>query len=183
MAKNKRNIDLDVKRKELEDIAARLFMENGFEATSMSRISRALGVAPNTLYWYYPSKDELLVGVLNRQLSDSLKGLPSLAGLPLREQMAWALQQFEQSRALMNTVHSKLDQSPVIRDWHEDFHRFVEAVVVRTLNAKGISDQQAATLATVATFLVEGLLAHPHSKQQRDNVLDWFARHAEPDAQ
>lgn len=179
MAKNKRDIDLNVKKKELEDTAARLFMENGFEATSMSHISRELGVAPNTLYWYYPSKDELLVGVLNRQLSDSLKELPSLAASPLREQMAWALRQFEQSRALMNTVHSKLDQSPVIRDWHEHFHSFVEAIVVRTLNANGIGHQQADTLATVATFLIEGLLAHPHSEKQRNDILDWFARHSQ----
>lgn len=181
MAKNKRNIDLNVKRKELEETAARLFMERGYEATSMNRISRALGVAPNTLYWYYPSKDELLVGVLNSLLSDSLKQLPSVACDPLKQQMNWALQQFEQSRALMNTVHSKLDHSPVIRDWHEQFHSFIETLVVRTLKASGISDQRAGVLATVATFLIEGLLAHPQSEKQRSDILEWFAQHTEAD--
>ncbi|MCH8497407.1 MAG: TetR/AcrR family transcriptional regulator [Marinobacter sp.] len=178
MAKNKREINLDVKKKELEDTAARLFMEDGYDATSMNRISRALGVAPNTLYWYYPSKDELLVGVLNRLLSDRLTQLPSIAGTPLKTQMAWVIQQFEQSRALMNTVHSKLDQSPVIRDWHERFHSFLEAIVVHTLKAKGVGAQRAGLLATVAIFLLEGLLAHPHSQKQQDNVLEWFDQHS-----
>lgn len=178
MAKNKRDIDPDVKKKELEETAARLFMEDGYEATSMTRISRALGVAPNTLYWYYASKDELLVGVLNRLLSDSLTQLPSVARRPLKVQMVWAIKQFEQSRTLMNTVHSKLDQSPVIRDWHERFHSFVEAVVIHSLKANGVDDQRAGMLATVAIFLIEGLLAHPHSEKQRNDILEWFAQHA-----
>lgn len=81
-------------------------------------------MAPNTLYWYYASKDELLVGVLNRLLSDTLKQIPSVTGKPIEEQMGWVLQQFEQSRALMTTVHSRLNQSLVIHDWHEQFHSF-----------------------------------------------------------
>ena len=72
MAKNKREIDLKVKQEELESTAARLFLTLGYDGTSMSRIARELGVAPNTLYWYYPSKDELLVAVLNRQMSATL---------------------------------------------------------------------------------------------------------------
>jgi len=176
LAKNKRNIDLDIKKKELEETAARLFMEDGFEATSMNRISRALGVAPNTLYWYYASKDELLVGVLNRLLSDTLKQIPSVTGKSIEEQMGWVLQQFEQSRALMTTVHSRLNQSLVIHDWHDQFHSFLETLVVRSLKAHGVCDQRADTLATVAIFLIEGLLAHPHSEKQRSDILEWFAQ-------
>jgi hypothetical protein len=36
-------------------------------------------------------------------------------------------------------------------------------------------------LATVGTFLVEGLLAHPHSEAQREAILQWFAVSALPD--
>lgn len=176
MAKNKRDIDLDVKRGELEETAARLFITCGYDATSMSRIAHELGVTPNTLYWYYGSKDELLVGVLNRLLSDSLKRLPSIVGLPLKDQIAWALEEFEQSRALVNTVHGKLSQSAVIHDWHEGFHRVLETTVVRALKAKGVSEGRARILATVATFLVEGLLAHPHTAQQREDILEWFSQ-------
>lgn len=181
MAKNKRNINLDIKREELNKAAERLFLEQGYEATSMSRIARELGVAPNTLYWYYASKDELLVGVLNRLLSESLEQLPRMMLAPLKEQMAWALQEFEQSRALINTVHARLEQSQVIRDWHEQFHRFIEAAVIHTLKTNGTTDHRANMLATVATFLVEGLLAHPHSKSQRNDILEWFSQNTQAD--
>lgn len=176
MAKNKRDIDPQIKKQELEETAARLFLSCGYEATSMGRIAAELGVVPNTLYWYYGSKDELLVGVLNRLLAESLRQLPAIMGLHPREQMDWALRQFEKSRPLVNTVHGRLSQSTVIRDWHERFHQGMEAAVVHVLQARGISHERARTLATVATFLVEGLLAHPHSERQRDDILDWFAR-------
>lgn len=178
MAKNKRDIDLDVKKKELEETAARLFITCGYEATSMSQIAQELGVTPNTLYWYYGSKDELLVGVLNRLLSNSLERLSSIMGLPFKDQITWALQEFEQSRTLVNTVHGKLSQSTAIHDWHEGFHRMLETTVVGGLKAKGVTEVQARMLATVATFLVEGLLAHPHTEQQRDDILEWFTQNS-----
>lgn len=181
MAKNKRDIDLKVKQEELEQVASRLFLSQGYDGTSMSKIARELGVAPNTLYWYYPSKDELLVAVLNRQMSQSLAGLPAIAEKPIGEKLEWALQEFEQSRELVSTVHARLDQSAVIREWHDQFHDFVEAAVTHSLQMAGMDTDRARMLATVGTFLVEGLLAHPHSEQQRSAILQWFAdsAHAE----
>ena len=175
VAKNKRDIELRVKREELDQAAARLFLENGYEATSMARIAQALEVAPNTLYWYYPSKDELLVGVLNHLLSKSLQQLPSISRLPLQEQMEWVLGNFEQLKSLVTTVHARLEQSEVIRGWHERFHQLLESGVIYSLMGKGISRERAAMLAAVATFLVEGLLVHPHSGQERRDILNWFA--------
>ena len=175
MAKNKRDVDAKVKKAALEETAARLFLEQGFEATSMQQIARELDVAPNTLYWYYASKDELLVGVLNRLLSQNLQRLPAMQGLPLKAQMAWTLDELEQSREMVATVHGRLDQSPVIRAWHDQFHRFVETALIGALKTAGVEESRCATLATVATFLVEGLLAHPHSAHQRNDILEWFA--------
>ncbi len=180
MAKNKRDIDLKVKQDELESTAARLFLSLGYDGTSMSRIARELVVAPNTLYWYYASKDELLVAVLNRQMSQTLVHLPTIVDEPLKDKMAWALREFEQSRELVTTVHARLEQSAVIREWHDQFHRFVEAAVIHTLKADGVAQERATMLATVGTFLVEGLLAHPHSKRQREAILQWFADSALP---
>ncbi len=181
MAKNKRDIDLDVKRKELEQAAARLFMARGYDATSMGSIAKELGVTANTLYWYYASKDELLVGVLNRLLSDSLEKLPAMMELSLRDQIDWTLRELEKSRPLVNTVHGKLGESAAIRDWHDRFHSLLESAVAHTLKAKGIRGERARMLATVAIFLVEGLLAHPHTETQSDDILAWFSQNSAAD--
>lgn len=178
MAKNKRDIELQAKRDELDRVAARLFLEKGYDATSMGQIALALGVAPNTLYWYYGSKDELLVGVLNHLLARSLQQIPTIHGLPLSEQMAWALSEFEQSRALITLVHARVEQSEVIRAWHDRFHQLLASATVYSLVAQGVPRERADMLATVGSFLIEGLLAHPHGEQQRKDMLEWFGESA-----
>jgi len=42
------------------------------------------------------------------------------------------------------------------------------------MTAKGMSRPKAALMATVGTFVVEGLMSHPHSSQQFDAVVRWL---------
>ncbi|MBL8877204.1 MAG: TetR/AcrR family transcriptional regulator [Phycisphaerae bacterium] len=53
-------------RSRILDAAARLFHEQGFNATGVSTILREAGVNPGSLYNLYPSKDALLAAVLER---------------------------------------------------------------------------------------------------------------------
>jgi len=52
------------KRREIVRIASDLFHDNGFERTSMSMISEAVGGSKATLYGYFPSKEQLLAATL-----------------------------------------------------------------------------------------------------------------------
>src|ERR1043165_1497119 len=52
------------KRREIVRIASDLFHENGFERTSMSMISDAVGGSKATLYGYFASKEQLLAATL-----------------------------------------------------------------------------------------------------------------------
>lgn len=95
--------------------------------------------------------------MLNRLVSGSLKRLPLDNGaFSQRAGSLGTREEFDLSRALINTVHGKLSQSAVIQDWHEGFHRALESAVIYALKAKGVSNERARMLATVATFLVEG---------------------------
>lgn len=51
---------------ELLDIAARLFNEKGYKATSLAEIGDALGMNKASLYYYVKSKDDLLARVIYR---------------------------------------------------------------------------------------------------------------------
>ena len=53
-------------RTRILDAAARLFHEQGFNATGVSTILREAGVNPGSLYNLFPSKDALLAAVLER---------------------------------------------------------------------------------------------------------------------
>jgi AcrR family transcriptional regulator len=50
------------------DAARDLFSANGYRRTDMSDIARSMGLARNSLYRYYPSKDHILVAVIQRDM-------------------------------------------------------------------------------------------------------------------
>ncbi len=52
------------RRRELLDVAARMFAADGYHTTSVTRIVEALGVGKGVFYWYFESKDELMAAIL-----------------------------------------------------------------------------------------------------------------------
>ena len=56
------------KRQEIVDLAALLFLEHGYQGTSMSLVSQRLGGSKTTLYSYFRSKEELLLAVLEEEV-------------------------------------------------------------------------------------------------------------------
>ena len=47
----------------VRDIAAELFADKGFHETTMRDIARRAGMLPGSIYYHFPSKADLLVGV------------------------------------------------------------------------------------------------------------------------
>ena len=58
--------DTPPRMEELLDIAAGLFNEKGYRATSLAEIGEALGMSKASLYYYVKSKDDLLTRVIYR---------------------------------------------------------------------------------------------------------------------
>jgi TetR/AcrR family transcriptional regulator of autoinduction and epiphytic fitness len=178
MARNKREIDRQSKQDEIVAVARRLLLEEGYEAASMARVAREAGVAANTLYWYFADKDALLIAVLNGLVLEAVTDHAGLQTLPMKEQLMWLIAQFEQAQRLVLTVHARIEVSAALRDWHDQFHRLLEGLVVAQLTARGLSAEQARITATAGTFVVEGLLSHRHTPEEREQVIDWLVARA-----
>jgi AcrR family transcriptional regulator len=56
------------RRKEIFHASVHLFLEKGFNETSMREIAKAAGVGKSTLYDYYQSKDEILVSYFGNEI-------------------------------------------------------------------------------------------------------------------
>lgn len=50
--------------------AVKLFAEHGFHKTTMDRIAIDSNVAKGTLYWHFPSKKDLFIGIVISELQD-----------------------------------------------------------------------------------------------------------------
>ncbi len=174
MGKAKAENDRGQKREEILAVARRLFLEAGYEATSMGRLAEAAGVAPNTIYWYFADKDALLVTVLDALLRESLREFQLRKREPIEEQVMWLLSQLEGTKGLVSTVHARIESSEALRVWHANFHRMVEALLDVELRARGVPEAALPHASRVAMFTLEGLLAHPTSMRDRRALVRWL---------
>ena len=60
------------KKKEIGDIATKLFAEKGFERTTTRYISKAMGISNGGLYYFCDSKESLLYEILDKILTEGL---------------------------------------------------------------------------------------------------------------
>lgn len=90
-------------------VACRIFRERGYHQTSMRDIATALGWQPSALYYYYPSKEDLLFAIMDAAVS----GLTEMVreqiapGAPAAEQLRQAV------RAHIATIADHLDELSV----------------------------------------------------------------------
>lgn len=68
------------------DAATELFERDGYTATTMSAIAEAAGVGPASLYQWFPTKDDVLLGLAERHLVAAAPELEAVAAA-LREEM------------------------------------------------------------------------------------------------
>lgn len=175
MARNKRDIDAQVKRDAIVGHALELFRAHGFDATSMLMISRAAGIAPNTIYWYFEGKDEVLLAVADHLVAQGVSDYLARHFRSNLQRLTWLMARFSEHEAVVHAIHARVDASTAVREWHDRYHVMLEAHVIEALTQSGHSPERAQLMATVGTFVVEGLLSHPHSSAQRKALLAWLA--------
>jgi AcrR family transcriptional regulator len=133
-------------RERILDIALDLFIEKGFDKTSLREIAERLGFSKAALYYHFASKDDILLA-LHYRLHDSLKGVlgslqrdPSVASWAalldgLIDQMLANRRLFvlhERNRAAFEQLHAA-GHEVEHEDFEEDFRRMLadESVPLR----------------------------------------------------
>ncbi len=167
MARTKRNQDREDKREEIVAAARALFIDEGYESTSMSRLASTAGVAPNTIYWYFKDKDEVLVAVLDAEFSDSAQAYMELSESDPVDRLLWVAGQLQRVNRLVSTVHSRVEKSSTIQEWHDQFHELSEEILRLELQQAGVAQAVLEARVKIGVFTIEGLLTHPLPKADR----------------
>ena len=166
--------DREEKRAELGDAARRLFLADGYDATSMAALARAAGVAPNTIYWYFGDKDDLLIAVLDAELADALAAYAEIAERPIAEQVLWTVGQLQGLRGLVTTVHARIGRSAALNAWHDAFHATTEGLLRVAIEHAVPADALDAEV-RIAVFTVEGLLTHALAESEQQAICERLA--------
>lgn len=170
MARNKRLQDRDEKCSEIIDAARHLFLQEGYDATSMSRLAKAASIAPNTIYWYFKDKDEVLVAVLNAELTARMQDYLLRSFDSAVDRLMWVVEQFEAAGKLVSVVHTRTSVSAEIDAWHQRFHQMTDSLTRLELQQLGISPEKIDSLMLIWTFSIEGMLVHPLSTVQKRQI-------------
>ena len=83
------------KKKQILEAAVRLFARQGFHATSIQEIVDEVGIAKGSIYFYFKSKDELLVSIFEyygEQLYNAMAEHPGEEGLAARQRLCLQLE-------------------------------------------------------------------------------------------
>ncbi|MCL2054238.1 MAG: TetR/AcrR family transcriptional regulator [Oscillospiraceae bacterium] len=95
------------------DTAARLFMEKGYEQTSVNDILKFSSIARGSLYYHYKSKEDVLDGVLGRiteQITVQAKAIADDSELTADEKMM---------RIISSINLSESPNEPIIQELHK----------------------------------------------------------------
>jgi AcrR family transcriptional regulator len=175
VARNKRPQAADEKRDEIVAAARKLFVEGGFEGTSMSKLAREAGVAANTIYWYFGDKDDVLVAVVSAVLADVLPEYDAIADEPVAARILWVVRRLTELSGLVTTVHARVPHSSAVAEWHTFFHWLTGSMFRAELEEVGVSADTVDAEVAIAVFTVEGLLMHTREESEQRAICDALA--------
>lgn len=184
MPRNRPDRTREDKAAEILAVARSLFLEHGYEATSIAAIARKAGIATNVVHWYFATKDDLFVAVLDALQSEDLAHAEQrFAGAHPRSQetiLEELLAEFACRRldrySLLATLHERSHGSPVVAAFHERAHRRYAEHLGRALGRCAVpaADRQLIVDALIAA--VESLVMHRASKREARRMMSFLAR-------
>jgi AcrR family transcriptional regulator len=177
------HLDRDLKRKQILDAAEKLLLRSGYEATAMAEVARRAGVANNAVYWYFPSKDDLLADVLGRRQEQALAELPAPTTATVQEQVLAMLAQLDQVAKLTATVHERAQHSAAVAEMHEAFHATADRLLLRLFQDAGLAANDATQAANAMMALIEGIHLHEPDRDAaaRDDLVLWTLHRLAPE--
>jgi AcrR family transcriptional regulator len=161
----------------IEETALRLFLQQGYEHTSIQDIADAVKMSPRTFFRYFASKDEVLLGPMRTAQQEALRALQGVppASTPhaaLRVMLTSLARRYDEQRDRFALRYQVVMQSPSIASLF--LFTFVEAepVISQALRAH----LEAATDRNEIRFLVA-----LHMAALRVAIEQWLEPDDNPD--
>jgi len=184
MARNRPDRTREDKTAEILAIAQRLFLEKGYVATTMAAIAREAGIATNVVHWYFATKDDLFVAVLDalqtrdleqaeRRLARAAPGQEEKALEALLTEFVWRrLDRYD----LIATLHERSHHSPVVAAFHERAHRRYAEDLGRAIERFAIPAADRKLVVASLVTAAEALVMHRSSKQEARRMMTFLAK-------
>jgi AcrR family transcriptional regulator len=172
--RNRTEIGRERKIAEILEVAEPRLREGGYDALSIARIARELNLAPNSIYWYFSSKDELFAVAVEHMLLDIVARKP-----PNRRSLArrvlWFVEQLDELENLRIGLYDRARASPVVAELVSRLDASSRLMLGNALSGEVAEHERAlATETLLAT--IEGVRLRGLRGAQRRRVLSYALR-------
>ena len=107
LATRTRNTD---RRAQIMDTAANLFLVQSYEGATMRSIGSGVGIDPATIYYYFPSKEAIVVEIVEAGVGHLLESLQGALRLPTVEEQLLEAIRVHVTDAITRPYHALQDQ-------------------------------------------------------------------------
>ncbi len=145
----RREARAEAKRTQIVGGAQRLFLAQGYAAASTDAIAAEAGVSKQTLYAYFPSKEELLVAVLRRLISPASPD----------ELMLFGLDQSPADRVALRRVLIDLAERMIAAVMQSAYLALLRVIIAEAPRQPHLADLYRATVPERGLLAVTSLLA------------------------
>jgi AcrR family transcriptional regulator len=170
MPGTRRTIDRAEKVDEILDVAEHRLREGGETALSVAGIARELGVAPNAVYWYFPSRDHLFVAAMQRMLGRIVARKPKAGSW--RDRILWFVEQLHDLYPLRAAMHERAAESEVIAEFERQMNDVLRSMLTNTLQPHVRKDRLGLAVDTFVST-VQGSFLQEMSPAQRRRMLSY----------
>lgn len=115
------------KREEVLRKAAELIARHGFDGTSMRDIAAAVGILPGSLYYHFPSKEDMLVAIHERVVSDMIERVEAAVAKATEPWDRIEKASIAHLEGLMDTGHLVTIVSPNFPDGRDELNEMLKA--------------------------------------------------------
>jgi len=168
----------EVKQAAILQAAERRLRGGGYGALSVAGIARELNLAQNTIYWYFPSKDDLFVAVLQRILAELAAQKPSSRRGQI-DQILWFTDQFGELSDLRGAMNERARESAVVAGFVAELDTLLSRMLAHAL-ADAVPPGEVALAVEAFRATVEGTFVKGLDRRARRRVLRFALRQLAP---
>lgn len=143
-------------REHILEVSARLFVSQGFAATSTREIAEEVGIRQASLYYHFGGKDEILAELLDMTIRPALEALTEIAEIEGDAERLYALA-LHDATALSKLMHN-IGILPSLPDVESTEYEVARSDLRRTYATLGIACASDAVLDTISKEQLGDLL-------------------------
>ena len=166
MPRTRRELPRADKRDQILDAAEEAFANDGWDATTVASIAASVSVTATTIYWYFPTKDDLLAAIVERWAGVTIAELEALQGRLTPTQVArLVVIALEQLAQLLDALQERRRRSATVAAIHERvFERLISVLAGPAPTTERATAAEAFVLLTAAVV--------PHRRPGAEVLLE-----------